>query len=140
MVIFGLLACTLHVCVAVVHALRVSPAQPFMRRPVCADVLCSLCDVICLGRAICLGHAVCLVGQSQGEPRRPPSTSAAVPRSTASTWSSTKELARNPQFCLLAISYAVQLGAYSGWSGVLTPILVRGALGQGCCKGWGWRP
>ncbi len=123
-----MLACTLHVCVAVVHAPCVSPAQPFMRRPVCADVLCSLC------------YVVYLVGQCQGEPRRPPSTSAAVPRSTASTWSSTKELARNPQFCLLAISYAVQLGAYSGWSGVLTPILVRGALGQGCCKGWGWRP
>jgi hypothetical protein len=42
---------------------------------------------------------------------------------------------KNGNFLLLTLAYSLQLGLYSGWSGLLDPILVRlGCLGMemGC--------
>jgi MFS transporter, FLVCR family, disrupted in renal carcinoma protein 2 len=55
-------------------------------------------------------------------PPLPPSASASAKREVHIFRDSLK-LIRNPNFLVIAIAYGISLGTYSGWSGVLDPIL-----------------
>ena len=92
------------------------------------DSVDSLKWLLYLQAAISAGlFVVCCIDQVlfAATPPLPPSVSASQPRTENNFWADGKLLFRNSAFVILAFAYSVQLGTYSGWSGLLDPILVR---------------
>jgi predicted MFS family arabinose efflux permease len=73
-----------------------------------AALLCAVC---------CVDHML-----YAASPPSPPSASAAAGRDVSSLLECLS-LLRNPNFVVIALAYGLSLGTYSGWSGVLDPIL-----------------
>ena len=65
----------------------------------------------------CIDHAF-----FAATPPLPPSASAAAKREVR-IFKDCWKLARNPNFLVIAFAYGMSFGTYSGWSGVLDPIL-----------------